>query len=57
MELTEPVEDLKIVLPIEMLSKFKLPYANTNHSVQGLTIEKEFTRCVGHARCEQEILD
>ena len=43
MELNEPVANTKIVLPISMLSKFKLPYANTNHSVQGLTIEKAFT--------------
>ena len=42
-ELNEPVENVKIVVPIEMLNKFKLPYANTNHSVQGLTIDKNFT--------------
>ena len=56
MELNEPVEDLKIVLPIEILSKFKLPYANTNHSVQGLTIEKAFTIFgYGHLLLEQMI--
>ena len=41
--LIEPVENIKIVLPVELLKKFKLPYANTNHSVQGLTLEKEYT--------------
>ena len=43
MALIEPVENIKIVLPVELLKKFKLPYANTNHSVQGLTLEKDYT--------------
>jgi hypothetical protein len=43
MAIIEPVENIKIVLPVEMLNKFKLSYANTNHSVQGLTLEKAYT--------------
>jgi hypothetical protein len=39
MAIIEPVEDIKIVLSVEMLNKFRLSYANTNHSVQGLTLE------------------
>lgn len=41
--LCEPIEDIKFTLPTSILSKFKLPYANTNHSVQGLTIEEDYT--------------
>lgn len=41
--LLEPVEGKTAIFPINVLSKFKLPYANTNHSVQGLTIEEEYT--------------
>jgi hypothetical protein len=39
MAIIEPVEKIEIVLPVEMLSKFRLSYANTNHSVQ----EKAYT--------------
>jgi hypothetical protein len=40
----EPVEDKHFTLPTKMLlTKFRLPYANTNHSVQGLTIEENYT--------------
>jgi hypothetical protein len=42
--INEPVESVSMTLPISMLTtNFKLPYANTNHSVQGLTIEEDFT--------------
>jgi hypothetical protein len=41
--LCEQVENKTFTLPIAILSKFKLPYANTNHSVQGLTIEENYT--------------
>lgn len=41
--IVEPVENKEITLPIDVLSKFKLSYANTNHSVQGLTIESNYT--------------
>ena len=42
--INEPVECVSMTLPISMLTThFKLPYANTNHSVQGLTIEEDFT--------------
>ena len=34
----EPVEGTSVTLPIDMLDSFKLPYANTCHSVQGLSI-------------------
>jgi hypothetical protein len=42
--INEPVESVSMTLPISHLTThFKLPYANTNHSVQGLTIEEDFT--------------
>ena len=41
--LCEPVSEQTFTLPISIMSKFKLPYANTNHSVQGLTIEEDYT--------------
>ena len=41
--INEPVEDIDITLETSLLSKFKLPYANTCHSVQGMTIDEEFT--------------
>ena len=43
MALIDPVENIKIVLPVDLLKKFNLPSANTNHSVQGLILEKEYT--------------
>lgn len=40
----EPVEDVTIRIDTNILQKhFRLAYANTNHSVQGLTIEDEYT--------------
>jgi hypothetical protein len=39
----EPVEKIKYSFKIEMLKHFRLPYANTVDSVQGMTIEDEFT--------------
>jgi hypothetical protein len=41
--INEPVEDIDITLNIALLKHFKLPYASTNHCVQGMTIENEFT--------------
>jgi len=43
MALIESVENIKSVIPVDLLKTFKLPYANTNHSAQGLTLEKEYT--------------
>lgn len=43
MKIKEPVSGEEIVLETYLLNKFKLPYALTNHSVQGLTIEDEYT--------------
>ena len=39
----ECVEDVNYVLDINMLNHFKYPYCSTVHSVQGLTIENEYT--------------
>jgi len=40
----EPVEDVTLRISTDILQKhFRLAYANTCHSVQGLTIEHEFT--------------
>jgi hypothetical protein len=39
----EPVENIKMSFKISMLKYFRLPYANTCDSVQGMTIEDEFT--------------
>ena len=40
----EPVENVDISIGTDILQKhFRLAYANTCHSVQGLTIEDEFT--------------
>lgn len=41
--INEPVEDIDITLNIALIKHFKLPYANTNHSVQGMTIEDNYT--------------
>lgn len=41
--LHEPVEDVTIKSDIKILDCFKLPYANTNHSVQGCTITDSYT--------------
>ena len=38
----EPVENVKYSFNIKMLKYFRLPYANTCDSVQGMTIEDEF---------------
>jgi len=39
----DEVEDERITLNIKMLDYFKLPYAGTCHSVQGLSIKDEMT--------------
>jgi hypothetical protein len=39
----EPIEDITIILNIDQLDLFKLPYSQTLHSVQGLSIKNKIT--------------
>ena len=39
----DPVENISVTTPIEMMDRFKLPYASTCHSVQGLSIDGPVT--------------
>lgn len=43
-EIAEPVENNKFIISSGILKKhFRLPYACTNHSVQGMTIKNKWT--------------
>ena len=39
----EPVENIKMTFELKILKHFKLPYCNTVHSVQGLSIDEKIT--------------
>ena len=41
--IVDDVDDVEIELDYKMMSHFKLPYANTCHSVQGLTFDDKIT--------------
>src|ERR1700722_12414147 len=42
-QIKDEQEDIEYSLPLRLLKNFRLPYANTCHSVQGLTINEPIT--------------
>ena len=39
----EPVENIKMKLDLKLLKHFKLPFCNTCHSLQGLSVDEKIT--------------